>query len=138
MTPKVREFSQTFFHGTKADLKVGDEIIAGLQSNYVEETASKFNYVTSNLHVAVWGAELAVGTGRERIYVVEPTGEIEDDPNVTNKRFPGNPTRSYRTRDPLTVMGEVMGWQGHAPEEIQARREGIAKLFRDGAKIIED
>lgn len=138
MTGQPKEFAQTFFHGTKADLKVGDQIVPGRGSNYSETLKSKYVYFTSNLNVAVWGAELAAGEAEGRIYVVEATGEIEDDPNVTNKRFPGNPTRSYRTREPLRVMGEVKAWEGHSAEEIRVRKEGLARLMQSGAQIIED
>lgn len=95
---------------------------------------SKYVYLTSNLNAAVWGAELAIGEGAGRIYVVEPTGPIENDPNLTDKKFPGNPTNSYRTLGPLHVVGEVMNWQGHSPEEIKLRKERISKA---DAKIIE-
>jgi hypothetical protein len=132
------EFSQTFFHGTKAALEVGHDLVPGHASNYETHSKSKFVYFTANLSVAAWGAELAMGDAPGRIYVVEPTGPFEDDPNVTDKRFPGNPTRSYRTRAPLRVVGEVRGWQGHAPDEIRARREAIARLLETGAGIIED
>jgi rifampin ADP-ribosylating transferase len=139
MTEKIREFIQTYFHGTKADLKPGDQIVAGFGSNYVEGMQSKFAYLTSNLNVAAWGAELAAGEGAGRIYVVEAAGPMEDDPNVTDKKFPGNPTNSFRTREPLIVLGEVTGWAGHAPDEIKLRRERLEQLVKGGAaKIIED
>jgi Rifampin ADP-ribosyl transferase len=93
-------FSQTFFHGTKADLKIGDLIEIGLSSNFGQKKKAKFIYLTATLDAAIWGAELALGEGRERIYLVEPTGPIEDDPNLTDKRFPGNPTMSFRSKDP--------------------------------------
>lgn len=89
-------------------------------------------------HTAVWGAELAIGEGPGRIYVVEPTGPFEDDPNLMDKKYPGNPTNSYRTRDPLRVVGEVINWQGHAREEIKLRKENLARLLQNGATIIED
>jgi hypothetical protein len=139
MSTKIKEFVQSFFHGTKADLEPGDQMLAGFGSNYVEGDQSKFVYLTSNLNVAAWGAELAVGEQPGRIYVVEPVGAIEDDPNVTDKKFPGNPTNSYRTREPLRVLGEVMGWQGHSPEEIKARKARLEQLTQSGsARIIED
>src|SRR5450631_2009636 len=109
-------FAQTFFHGTKADLKIGDFIEVGLSSNYGQRKKAKYIYLTSTLDAAIWGAELAFGELRERIYLVEPTGPIEDDPNLTDKKFPGNPTRSYRTRHPLRVVGEIAEWKGHPPE----------------------
>ena len=138
MSTKPREFSQSFFHGAKTDLKLGDQIIAGYNSNYGERTQAKYVYFTSNLNAAVWGAELAIGEGPGRIYVVEPTGSLEDDPNLTDKKYPGNPTNSYRTRDPLRVVGEVIDWQGHSPEEIKLRKERLERLLQSGAKIIED
>lgn len=138
MSTKPREFLQTFFHGTKADLKQGDEIIANYNSNYGERTQAKYVYLTANLNAAVWGAELAVGEGPGRIYVVEPTGPFEDDPNLTDKKYPGNPTNSYRTRDPLRVVGEVIGWQGHSPKEIKLSKENLERLLKSVAKIIED
>ena len=95
-------------------------------------------YVTATLDAATWGAELAVGDGRGRIYVVEPLGTLEDDPNVTDKKFPGNPTRSYRTRDPVRIVGELLNWVGHSPEKLKARRERLAELKRTGAGTIDD
>jgi rifampin ADP-ribosylating transferase len=90
------------------------------------------------LNAAVWGAELAAGEGRGRIYTVEPTGPIEDDPNLTDKKFPGNPTKSYRTRDPLRVTGEVADWQGHSPEELKVMRDHLERLKQLGIEAIED
>jgi len=95
-------------------------------------------YFTATLDAAVWGAELAAGQGRGRIYIVEPSGAFEDDPNVTNKRFPGNPTRSFRSREPLRVVGELVDWVGHSPEKLQAMRDGLNALKREGAARIED
>lgn len=138
MTTKVKEFVQTFFHGTKAVLKVGDPITPGNDSNYEDGRKSKYVYFTSNLTVAAWGAELAAGDNPCSIYVVEPSGTWEDDPNVTNKRFPGNPTNSFRTASPLVVVGVVSAWQGHSAEEIAARKEGLRQLMLSGAQIIED
>jgi rifampin ADP-ribosylating transferase len=138
VTTKIKEFTQSFFHGTKATLKVGDSIVPGNDSNYEDGRKSKYVYLTSNLVVAVWGAELAAGDNPCSIYVVEPTGALEDDPNVTNKRFPGNPTNSYRTASPLVVVGVVTAWQGHSKEEIAARKEGLKQLMESGAQIIED
>lgn len=135
--PEVKEFVQSFFHGTRAELKPGDLISPGYDSNYVASDPAKFVYLTSTLHVAIWGAELARRAGIGRIYVVEPTGALEDDPNLTDQKFPGNPTRSFRARDPLRVQGEVTNWQGHAPEEVRNRKERIAALVRGGARIIE-
>lgn len=130
--------SQQLFHGTKADLKPGDLIEAGRESNYGKRKKAAYVYLTATLDAATWGAELAVGEGRGRIYIVEPTGPIEDDPNLTNKKFPGNPTKSYRTRDPLRVIGEVTQWQRHAPEQLQAMRDHLARLAELGVEAIED
>lgn len=127
-----------YLHGTKADLKPGDLIEAGRASNYGERTVAVFVYLTGTLDAATWGAELALGEGRGRIYVVEPTGPIEDDPNLTDKKFPGNPTRSFRTRAPLRVTGELVDWVGHAPELVQAMKDGLARLAAQGIKAIED
>ena len=131
-------FAQTYFHGTKADLQVGDRIEAGFNSNYGQRKNARYIFLTATLDAAIWGAELAVGEGRERIYLVEPTGPIEDDPDLTDKKFPGNPTKSYRTRDPLRVTGEVMAWQGHAPEQLQAMLDHLARLKQLGIEAIED
>ena len=94
--------------------------------------------MTATLDAATWGAELAVGQGRGRIYIVEPTGTLEDDPNVTDKKFPGNPTRSYRTREPVKVVVELVDWVGHAPDQLQAMRDGLADLERRGLAVIYD
>lgn len=131
-------FTQTFFHGTKADLKTGDFIEVGINSNYGQRNLAKYIYLTATLDAAVWGAELAIGEGRERIYLVEATGPIEDDPNLTDKKFPGNPTRSYRSKHPFKVVGEVTVWQGHSPEQVSAMKEALAKLKERGIEAIED
>ena len=115
---------RTFYHGTRADLKAGDLLRGGHSSNYTERS-SPCIYFSETLHAAAWGAELARGEGRERIYIVEPTGPFMDDPNVTDKKFPGNPTRSYRSRDPLRIVGELLDWAGHSPEEIRAMKDFI-------------
>lgn len=127
-----------FFHGTRADLATGDELVAGWGSNYHDGRVANHVYFAALLEPAVWGAELASGSGRERIYVVEPTGPFEDDPNVTNKKFPGNVTRSYRTRDPLRIIGEVDEWQPHPPEVLQAMLDSLAALRAQGLDVIED
>jgi rifampin ADP-ribosylating transferase len=127
-----------FFHGTKADLKPGDLIEAGRASNYGKRRNAAWVYLSATLDAATWGAELAVGEGPGRIYVVEPTGPIEDDPNLTDKKFPGNPTRSYRTRAPLRITGEVEGWQGHTPEQLRAMRDHLERLAALGVEAIED
>ncbi len=127
-----------YYHGTKADLNLGDLIEAGYSSNYGQRRKAAYVYLSATLEAATWGAELAVGEGRGRIYVVEPTGPIEDDPNLTDKKFPGNPTKSYRTRQPLRITGEVKDWQGHASEQLQAMRERLEELRRAGVEAIED
>ncbi|RPF28410.1 NAD(+)--rifampin ADP-ribosyltransferase [Georgenia muralis] len=127
-----------FYHGTKADLEPGDVLEPGYGSNYGARRRSSFLYVTATLDAATWGAELAVGEGRGRIYRVVPTGLIEDDPNLTDKKFPGNPTRSYRTRQPVRVVGEVTDWAGHPPEVLQRMREHLEELERLGVEAIED
>jgi hypothetical protein len=130
-------FSQSFFHGARADLKPGDLIVVGHQSNFTDVKALTWVYFTATLDAAIWGAELAVGSGRERIYVVEPTGPIIDDPNLTDRKFPGNPTLSYRSRDPLRVIAEVTKWQGHSPEQLQQMKENVARAKAEGAHIID-
>ena len=127
-----------YLHGTKADLAVGDMLVPGRLSNFEEGRLMNFVYFTATLDAATWGAELAAGEGRGRIYIVEPTGEFEDDPNVTDKRFPGNPTQSFRSREPLRVVGELVTWVGHSPEKLQAMRTGLAALKREGEAKIED
>lgn len=131
-------FSQTYFHGTKADLKMGDFIEVGLNSNFGQRKNAKYIYLTATLDAAIWGAELALEEGRERIYLVEPTGTIEDDPNLTDKKFAGNPTKSYRSKYPFKVVGEVTIWQGHSPEQIKAMKDGLEKLREQGIEAIED
>lgn len=131
-------FAQTYFHGAQADLREGDLLRAGYASNYGQRKEAAFVYLTATLDAAVWGAELAVGQGPGRIYVVEPTGPLEDDPNLTDQKFPGNPTRSYRTREPLRIIGEVVHWRGHTLEQLQAMRGGLAELDRRGVEAIED
>jgi rifampin ADP-ribosylating transferase len=126
-----------FYHGTKADLAVGDLIRPGFGSNFVEREL-KHIYFSATLDAATWGAELARGEGRGRIYIVEPTGEFEDDPNLTDKKFPGNMTASYRSLDPLRVIGEVDDWVGHPPEQLQAMRDGLARRQAEGTAEIEE
>jgi rifampin ADP-ribosylating transferase len=127
-----------YMHGTKAELSVGDMLVPGRESNFEEGRVMNFVYFTATLDAATWGAELAAGEGRGRIYIVEPSGEFEDDPNVTDKRFPGNPTQSFRSGEPLRVVGELQDWVGHSPEKLQAMRDGLNALKRDGAARIED
>lgn len=127
-----------FFHGTKADLRPGDHLGPGYTSNYGRRNPGTFVYFSATLDAATWGAELADGDGPGRIYRVEPTGPFEDDPNVTDKRFPGNPTRSYRTREPLRVVGEVEDWEPHPPERLAEMRSHLAELERQGIEPIEE
>jgi rifampin ADP-ribosylating transferase len=131
-------FCQTFFHGTKADLKIGDLIEVGINSNYGQRKNAKYIYLTATLDAAIWGAELALGEGRERIYLVEPTGPIEDDPNLTDKKFPGNPTKSFRSAHPFKVVGEITIWQGHSSEQLKAMKDGLERLKELGIEAIED
>jgi len=126
-----------FYHGTKADLKVGDLLRPGVGSNLVKR-GLKHIYFSATLDAATWGAELAKGEDRGRIYIVEPTGPFEDDPNLTDKKFPGNITASYRTRDPLRIVGEVAEWEGHSPERLQEMRDGLARLEAGGNATIEE
>jgi rifampin ADP-ribosylating transferase len=127
-----------YLHGTKANLAVGDLLVPGRLSNFEDGRVMNHVYVTQTLDAAVWGAELARGDGPGRIYRVEPLGPLEDDPNVTDKKLPGNPTRSYRTREPVRVVGEVTEWVGHSPEQLEAMREGLAELRRRGLAVIYD
>ncbi|ULH16336.1 NAD(+)--rifampin ADP-ribosyltransferase [Deinococcus sp. KNUC1210] len=117
-----------FYHGTKADLKVGDLLTAGFNSNYRPEVVMNHIYFTALVNGAGLAAALAKGDGRDRIYIVEPTGSFENDPNVTDKKFPGNPTRSYRSRAPLKIVGEVANWDRQTPEELQKWRERLASI----------
>lgn len=128
----------TLYHGTRADLKLGDLIEPGYPSNYGQRKQATYVYLAATLDAAIWGAELALGEGRARIYIVEPMGLIEDDPNVTDKKFPGNPTKSYRSREPLRVTGEVMDWRGHSPEALKTMKENLERLKQLGVEAIED
>ncbi|MEU5626318.1 MULTISPECIES: NAD(+)--rifampin ADP-ribosyltransferase [Streptomyces] len=126
-----------FFHGTKADLRVGDHLTAGFPSNYRPEIVMNHVYFTALRDGAGLAAELAAGDGEPRVYAVEPTGEFENDPNVTDKKFPGNPTRSYRSTEPLRVVGEVTDWTRQTPEALQMWRERLAAMRLEGrAEII--
>ena len=127
-----------FFHGTKAELQPGDLLEPGRGSNYGAGSTANFVYLTATIDAATWGAELAKGDGPGRIYRVEPTGPFEDDPNLTDKRFPGNPTRSYRTTSPLRVLEEVADWEPHPPDVLQAMRDHLAELERLGVEAIND
>ena len=130
--------SPKYYHGTKANLNQGDFIEPGFNSNYGNRNKANYVYLTETLDAAIWGAELALVEGRERIYIVEPTGAIEDDPNLTDKKFPGNPTKSYRTQFSLRVIGEVENWQGHSSEQLQAMKDNLARLKELGIEAIED
>lgn len=130
--------SELFYHGTKADLHSGDLITPGYHSNYGKRNKANYVYLTATLDAATWGAELAPGNAPGRIYIVEPTGSYEDDPNLTDKKFPGNPTRSYRTQYPLKVIGEVKDWQGHSPEQLKAMLNHLEMLKQQGIEAIED
>ncbi|MBF2027551.1 MAG: NAD(+)--rifampin ADP-ribosyltransferase [Oscillatoriales cyanobacterium C42_A2020_001] len=130
--------SQQFYHGTKADLKLGDLIEPGYNSNYGQRKKAVYVYLTATLDAAIWGAELALGEAPGRIYIVEPTGTIADDPNLTDKKYPGNPTKSYRSQDPLRVIGEVTDWKGHSPQELKAMKDRLEQLRQLGVEAIED
>jgi len=127
---------QSFFHGTKANLKNGDLIQPGYTSNYGQRATAAYVYLTGTLNAAIWGAELALGEGPGRIYVVEATGPIEDDPNLTDKKYPGNPTLSYRSKEPLRVIGEVIEWQPHPAEELKKMKDGVERARQLGVEAI--
>jgi hypothetical protein len=131
-----------FFHGTKAAVEVGDELAPGYGSNYDDGRVLHHIYFSALVDTAAWGAELATALAgseeRGRVYVVEPLGPFEDDPNVTNKRFPGNITKSYRSPHPLRVVGEVESWPGHPPEVLQGMLENLQRLREQGLDVIED
>ncbi|MFZ6731055.1 NAD(+)--rifampin ADP-ribosyltransferase [Undibacterium sp. Ji42W] len=131
-----------FYHGTKYDLEIGQLLVPGFVSNFEEGRVSNNVYFTALLEPAIWGAELSTSLtgaeGRGYIYIVEPTGTFEDDPNLTNKRFPGNITQSYRTRQPLKIVGKVNDWTGHAPEVLQQMIDGLKEKMRNGLAVIED
>jgi hypothetical protein len=131
-----------FFHGTKTALDVGVELVPGYGSNFQEGRVSNNIYFTALVDTAAWGAELATALAgsdeRGHIYVVEPLGPFEDDPNVTDKKFPGNVTQSYRTRDPLRIVAEVDDWEGHAPEVLKGMLDSLARLREQGLDVIED
>jgi Rifampin ADP-ribosyl transferase len=126
-----------FYHGTRADLTPGDLIAVGYNSNFGTGEPLSWVYFAGTLDAAVWGAELAAGEGRERIYTVEPTGPIFDDPNLTDKKFPGNPTQSYRSREPLRVTGEVTEWDGHSPEQLREMKNHLEVLKAQGIEAID-
>lgn len=136
--PAPSPFAQTYFHGTKADLNIGDLIEPGYHSNYGQQKNAKFIFLTGTLDAAIWGAELAQGEGRERIYLVEPTGPIENDPDLTDKKFPGNPTLSYRSTQPFRVVGEVTVWQSHPEEQIKMMKDHLQRLQEQGIQSLND
>lgn len=126
-----------FFHGTKAELNLGDLLEPQHLSNYQDKN-SNYIYFTATLDAAKWGAELATSASKERIYIVEPLGDFENDPNLTDKRFPGNPTRSYRSQSPLKVMAELGSWERHSDEEIHHMLSSLKKLREQGKAVIDD
>jgi rifampin ADP-ribosylating transferase len=137
VTGEVTDWS--LYHGTRADLKPGDLIKTGYTPNFGNRSrTTKYVYLARTLDAAKWGAELAAGEGPDRIYIVEPTGPIEDDPNLTNKKFRGNPTKSFRSREPLRVTGEITDWQGHSPEALKAMKDSLERLERLGIEPIDD
>ncbi|WP_352231151.1 NAD(+)--rifampin ADP-ribosyltransferase [Actinomycetospora sp. NBRC 106378] len=141
-TPFEEYAPGVLLHGTAAELAVGDLLVPGRPTHFEAGRIMNHVYVTATLDAATWGAEMAValtpGATRGHIYLVEPTGALEDDPNVTDKKLPGNPTRSYRTREPVRIVGELSDWVGHPPEQVQAMLAGLADLRRRGAAVIYD
>src|SRR5687768_16517538 len=131
-------FAQTYFHGTKADLKIGDLIKPGFNSNYGQQKNATYIFLSATLDAAIWGAELALGEERERIYLVEPTGPIEVDPDLTDKKFPGNPTKSYRSSHPFKVVGEVSLWQGHPGDQVKSMKEHLQRLNEQGINSLNE
>lgn len=131
-----------FYHGTRVALSIGDMLTTGYETHFEKDRVLKHLYFAALMEPAIWGAELSVAlsgsSGRGQIYVVEPTGPFEDDPNLTNKRFPGNPTRSYRSRDALRIVEVVTLWQGHPPEVVQGMLDSLQRLKREGLYVIEE
>lgn len=125
-------FKQTYFHGTRAALRPGDMLEAHFPSNFDKRHPTPFIYFSGTLDAAIWGAELALGEAAPRIYLVEPTGEFEDDPNLTDQKFPGNPSQSYRSRQPLRIIAEAVNWTGHPAEQVAAMKAHIAALEQGG------
>jgi len=133
----AKDAAPPFYHGTRADLQVGDLLAPGFASIYQEQKLS-WIYFSGSLDAAIWGCELAKGEGPECIYVVEPTGAFEDDPNLTDKRFPGNPTKFYRSRAPLRIVDEVTQWELHTAESLKEMKEALARMAAEGdMKIID-
>lgn len=126
-----------FFHGTKAELKIGDLLEPNYQSNY-QDKKSNYIYFTATLEAAKWGAELSSSDAQERIYLIEPMDDFENDPNLTDKRFPGNPTRSYRSKSPLRVVAELGSWERHSEEQINLMLASLEELTKQGKNIIHD
>ncbi|QNN83623.1 NAD(+)--rifampin ADP-ribosyltransferase [Brachybacterium sp. Z12] len=127
-----------YLHGTRSVLAPGELLTPVQPSNYRDDAPLRHVYLTQTMHAAAWGAQLARGDGEPRVYVVEPTGQLEDDPNVTDKRLPGNPTRSYRSTEPVRVVRELEDWPRHSEESVRAMEEGLAELRRTGQdEIIE-
>lgn len=137
MSDKVIFSPGSFFHGTKADLNIGDSLVTGMKKNYNDNRKSGYVYFAGTLDAAIWGAELAEGDGAERIYVVEPTGDFEDDPNLTDKRFPGNPTKSYRSKHPVKIIAEVTKWERHSPEVINNMLKSLRELSEKGIQAMD-
>ncbi len=131
-------FAQTYFHGTKAELKLGDLIEIGYSCNYEQTIKSKYIFLSATLDAAIWGAELAFGDGRGRVYLVEPTGEIENDPDLTDRKFPGNPSMSYRSVHPFRVVGEVTIWQAHPADQVKKMKDSIEQLKENGISSLND
>lgn len=131
-------FKQSFFHGTRADLNPGDLTSVGYPSNFEESRVWSWVYFASTLDAALWGAELSIGDKPQRIYVVEPTGSLVDDPNLTDKKFPGNPTMSYRSKETLRVVAEIVNWTGHSTEAVPQLKDRLAKLKAEGKSHVID
>jgi hypothetical protein len=125
---RATPFKQAYFHGTKASLNIGESIHTGQNSNYGRLGKTTYVYFSATLDAAIWGAELAQGNGSPRIYVVEPTGDFENDPELTDQRFPGNPTLSYRSSFPLKIVAELIHWEGHPSEQIEAMKAHITQI----------
>lgn len=127
-----------YYHGTKVKFEIGDKISPGFPSNYGKRKMANYVYFTGTLDAAIWGAELAKGEGKGFIYIVEPTGDFEDDPNLTNKKFPGNPTLSYRTDQALIVVSEMKDWEGHSQDVINKMLDNLKKLSDAGIEAINE
>jgi rifampin ADP-ribosylating transferase len=132
------EKTSTFYHGSKAALHIGNLIEPGYRSNYGSRKNAKYVYFTASIDAAVWGAELAIGDGDGKIFIVEPTGEFEDDPNLTDKKFPGNPTMSYRTSEALRITGILENWEPHTAEQVQQMKAHLEKLKKLGIEATEE